>query len=137
MVYSKDVGGNEFGQLYSMNMKTLESTLLTDGGRSQNGGVVWKKDGSGFYFLSTKRNGGDRDIYYMDINNPKNTKLILQVKGGGWGIGDLSSDGKKLLVEEYISANESHLWMVDIETSKQTEVTNRTHKSIVQNTSRE
>lgn len=133
MVYSKDVGGNEFGQLYSMNMKTLESTLLTDGGRSQNGGVVWKKDGSGFYFLSTKRNGGDRDIYYMDINNPKNTKLILQVKGGGWGIGDLSSDGKKLLVEEYISANESHLWMVDIETSKQTEVTNRTQKSIVQN----
>lgn len=133
MVYSKDVGGNEFGQLYSMNIKTLESTLLTDGGRSQNGGVVWKKDGSGFYFLSTKRNGGDRDIYYMDINNPNNTKLILQVKGGGWGIGDLSPDGKKLLVEEYISANESHLWMVDIETSKQTEVTNRTHKSIVQN----
>lgn len=133
IVYSKDVGGNEFGQLYSMNMKTFQSTLLTDGGRSQNGGVVWKEDGSGFYFSSTKRNGGDRDIYYMDINNPNNTKLILQVKGGGWGIGDLSADGKKLLIEEYISANESHLWMVDPETSKQSEVTNRTTKSIVQN----
>lgn len=133
IVYSKDVGGNEFGQLYSMNMKTFQSTLLTDGGRSQNGGVVWKEDGSGFYFSSTKRNGGDRDIYYMDINNPNNTKLILQVKGGGWGIGDLSADGKKLLIEEYISANESHLWMVDPETSKQSEVTNRITKSIVQN----
>ncbi len=133
IVYSKDVGGNEFGQLYSMNMKTFQSTLLTDGGRSQNGGVVWKEDGSGFYFSSTKRNGGDRDIYYMDINNTNNTKLILQVKGGGWGIGDLSADGKKLLIEEYISANESHLWMVDPETSKQSEVTNRITKSIVQN----
>lgn len=132
LVYSKDVGGNEFGQLYSLNMKTLESTLLTDGGRSQNSDVTWKKDGFGFYFSSTKRNGGDRDIYYMDANDPKSTKLILQVKGGGWGIGDLSADGKKLLVEESISANESHLWMLDLETSKLSEVTNRTDKSIVQ-----
>ncbi|UPT71945.1 MAG: prolyl oligopeptidase family serine peptidase [Flavobacterium sp. JAD_PAG50586_2] len=132
LVYSKDVGGNEFGQLYSLNLKSLESTLLTDGGKSQNSDVTWKKDGSGFYFSSTKRNGGDRDIYYMDINNPKSTKPILQVKGGGWGIGELSSDGKKLLVEESISANESHLWMLDLETSQLSEVTNRTDKSIVQ-----
>lgn len=136
IVYSKDVGGNEFGQLYSMNLKTLKSTLLTDGGRSQNSDVTWKKDGSGFYFSSTKRNGGDRDIYYMDINNPKNTKLILQVKGGGWGIGDLSTDEKNLLVEEYISANESHIWKVNVETSKLSEVTNRTDKSIVQTESK-
>ncbi|MDN3678332.1 alpha/beta fold hydrolase [Flavobacterium paronense] len=132
LIYSKDVGGNEFGQLYSMNLQTLQSTLLTDGGRSQNGNLIWKKDGSGFFFASTKRNGGDRDIYYMNPNDPKSTKLILQVKGGGWGIGDISSDEKKLLIEEGISANESHLWMLDIETSQLTEVTNRTDKSIVQ-----
>lgn len=132
IIYSKDVGGNEFGQLYSMDLQTLQSTLLTDGGRSQNGNVVWKKDGSGFFFTSTKRNGGDRDIYYMNSNDPKSTKLILQVKGGGWGIGDISADAKKLLVEEGISANESHLWMLDIETSNLSEVCNRTDKNIVQ-----
>lgn len=136
IIYSKDVGGNEFGQLYSMDLQTLQSTLLTDGGRSQNGNVVWKKDGSGFFFTSTKRNGGDRDIYYMDSNDPKSTKLVLQVKGGGWEIGDISSDEKKLLLEEGISANESHLWMVDVETSKLFEVTNRTDKSIVQTKSK-
>lgn len=136
IIYSKDVGGNEFGQLYSINLQTLQSTLLTDGGRSQNGNVVWKKDGSGFFFTSTKRNGGDRDIYYMNPNDPKSTKLILQVKGGGWGIGDISPDGKKILVEEVISANESHLWMLDAETSKLSEITNRTDKSTVQNKSK-
>jgi dipeptidyl aminopeptidase/acylaminoacyl peptidase len=136
IIYSKDVGGNEFGQLYSMDLNTLQSTLLTDGGRSQNGNVVWKKDGSGFFFTSTKRNGGDRDIYYMNANDPKSTTLILQVKGGGWGIGNLSSDAKKLLIEEGISANESHLWMLDLETSKLSEITNRTDKSIVQNKAR-
>lgn len=41
LIYSKDVGGNEFGQLYKLDLKTLQSTLLSDGGRSQNGGFFW------------------------------------------------------------------------------------------------
>ncbi|ESU29885.1 hypothetical protein FLJC2902T_03650 [Flavobacterium limnosediminis JC2902] len=132
LIYSKDIGGNEFGQLYKLDLKTLKSTLLTDGGRSQNGNITWKKDGSGFYFSSTKRNGGDRDIYYMNPNDPKSAKLVLEVKGGGWGIHDISTDGKKLLIGEQVSANESHIWMLDTETGKPTEVTNRADKSIVQ-----
>ena len=132
LIYSKDVGGNEFGQLYKMDLKTLQSTLLTDGGRSQNGGVHWKKDGSGFYFTSTQRNGGDRDIYYMNPNEPKSTQLILEVKGGGWGISDVSKDGNQLLISEYISANESFIWHLDVPTKKLTEVTDRKEKSIVQ-----
>ena len=113
LVYSKDIGGNEFGQLFRLDLKTMQSTLLTDGGRSQNGGMRWKKDGSGFYFSSTKRNGGDRDIYFMNPLKPQETQLILEVKGGGWGISDISEDGKKLLVGEYVSANESHLYLLD------------------------
>ncbi len=132
LIYSKDVGGNEFGQLYKLDLKTLNSTLLTDGGRSQNGGVTWKKDGSGFYFTSTKRNGGDRDIYYMNPNDPKSMQLILEVKGGGWGISDVSKDGNQLLIREYISANESFIWHFDVPTKKLTELTDRKQKSVVQ-----
>ncbi|AOW08843.1 S9 family peptidase [Flavobacterium gilvum] len=132
LIYSKDIGGNEFGQLFKLDLKTLQSTLLTDGGKSQNGGVTWRKDGKGFYYSSTKRNGGDRDIYYMDPNNPASNKLILEVKGGGWGIEDISKDNKQLLVSEYISANESHLWALDTETGKLTEITDRKSKNIVQ-----
>ncbi len=132
LIYSRDSGGNEFGQLYQLDLKTLQSTLLTDGGRSQNGGITWKKDGSGFFFSSTKRNGGDRDIYYMNPNDPKSTKLILEVKGGGWGISDVSADGTKLLISEYLSANESFIWLLDVATGKLTEVTNRKEKSVVQ-----
>lgn len=132
LIYSKDVGGNEFGQLYKLDLKTLQSTLLTDGGRSQNGGAIWRKDGKGFYYSSTKRNGGDRDIYYMDPLNPKSDKLILQVKGGGWGISDISDDGKNLLIGEYISANESHIWLLETETGNLSEVTDRKSKGIIQ-----
>ncbi|WP_297986149.1 alpha/beta fold hydrolase [uncultured Chryseobacterium sp.] len=132
LVYSKDIGGNEFGQLFKLDLKTMESTLLTDGGRSQNGGIVWKKDGSGFYFSSTKRNGGDRDIYYMNPNNPAENKLVLEVKGGGWGMSDISEDGKKILVGEYISANESYMYQLDTATRKLEPITDRTEKHIVQ-----
>lgn len=132
LVYSKDIGGNEFGQLFKLDLKTLQSTLLTDGGKSQNGGITWRKDGKGFYYASTKRNGGDRDIYYMDPNNPKSEKLILQVKGGGWGIQDISPDNKKLVLGEYISINESYIWLLDIETGKLSEVTDRNSKGISQ-----
>jgi len=132
LIYSKDLGGNEFGQLYKLDLKTLQSTLLTDGGRSQNGGIVWKKDGTGFFFSSTKRNGGDRDIYYMNPNDPKNTKLILEVKGGGWSITAISKDGKQLLIQERLSANESFIWMLDVASGKLIEITSRQEKSIVQ-----
>lgn len=132
LVYSKDVGGNEFGQLYKLDLNTLQSTLLTDGGRSQNEGITWRKDGKGFYYSSTKRNGGDRDIYYMDPNDPKTNKLVLQVKGGGWGISDISNDGKKLLISEYVSANESHIWLLETESGKLSEVTDRKSTGIIQ-----
>lgn len=132
LIYSRDAGGNEFGQLYKLDLKTLESKLLTDGGRSQNGGIEWRRDGKGFFFTSTKRNGGDRDIYYMDPNDPNSVKLILEVKGGGWSIEDLSLDNSTLLIGESISANESHLWALDIASGKLSEVTNRKSKGIIQ-----
>ncbi|MFK7001437.1 S9 family peptidase [Flavobacterium oreochromis] len=132
LIYSRDIGGNEFGQLYKLDLKTGLSTLLTDGGRSQNGNVTWEKNGIGFYYSSTKRNGADRDIYYMNPNNSTSTKLVLEVKGGGWNIEDISEDGKKLLITESISANESHVWIFDTTTNKIEQITNRTDKGIVQ-----
>ena len=132
LVYAKDIGGNEFSQLFKLDLKTQQSTLLTDGGRSQNGGINWRKDGKGFYYSSTKRNGGDRDVYFMDPNNPKAEKLILQVKGGGWGIQDISADNKQLVLGEYVSINESYLWLLDIATGKLTEITDRKVKGVSQ-----
>jgi dipeptidyl aminopeptidase/acylaminoacyl peptidase len=132
LIYSRDTGGNEFGQLYRLDLKTLESKLLTDGGRSQNGGITWKKDGSGFYFTSTKRNGGDRDIYYINPLKPEEVQPVLELKGGGWGISDISDDNKKLLITEYVSANDSYLYIYDIGTKKLEPVTDRKEKGIVQ-----
>ena len=115
-IFSRDVGGNEFGQLYRFDLASGEATLLTDGGRSQNGGVSWSTDGSRIAYASTRRNGADRDIWTMDPRAPSSDRLVLQNAGGGWGVMDWSPDDKTLLVGEYLSVNESRLWLVDAAT---------------------
>ena len=131
IIIRKDIGGNEFGQLYKYDLKTLQSTLLTDGGRSQNGNVTWRKDGKGFFYTSTKRNGKDRDIYYLEPDNLATDKLILQVEGGGWSIQDLSKDFKKLIIGEYVSANESYLYLLDVASGTLSELTPRNEPKVV------
>jgi dipeptidyl aminopeptidase/acylaminoacyl peptidase len=112
-IFGKDVGGNEFAQLYRYDVSDGRVTLLTDGGRSQNGGVAWSTKGDRMAYASTRRNGADRDIYIMDPTNPKSDRRLLQVSGGGWGIADWSPDDSKLLVVEYASITKSTLWLVD------------------------
>jgi dipeptidyl aminopeptidase/acylaminoacyl peptidase len=61
----------------------------------------------------------------MDPENPSSDKSVFQVSGGGWGVSDWSQDDKKLLITEYISANESYLWLVDAATGNKTSLTDR------------
>lgn len=114
-VFSKDTGGNEFSQLYRFDMATGDVTLLTDGGRSQNGGIVWNHSKTEVVYASTRRNGADRDLWLMDPAKPESNRLLLELQGGGWGVADWSKDDKQLLVLERLSINNSHLWFVDIE----------------------
>jgi len=120
LVFAKDVGGNEFNQLYRYDMATGLVTLLTDGGRSQNGGVTWSRAGDRIAYGSTRRSGADRDLYVMDPANPSSDRLVLQVSGGGWSVLDWSPDDRQLLVIQYLSVRQSYLWLVDVATGAKT-----------------
>jgi dipeptidyl aminopeptidase/acylaminoacyl peptidase len=119
-IFNKDIGGNEFGQLYKFDVNTKKVTLLTDGKRSQNGGIVWNKKENTIAYSSTSRNGSDRDFYVMNPNNPSSNKLVGQNTGGGWSIVDWSINDEQLLVQEGLSINESRLYILDIKTGNKT-----------------
>ncbi|AFZ01133.1 S9 family peptidase [Calothrix sp. PCC 6303] len=112
-VFSKDIGGNEFSQNYRYDLATGDITLLTDG-KSRNSGGLWSNKGDKIIYTSTRRTGQDNDFYLIDPKNPQSDKLLMQVKGGGWGVLDWSPDDTQVLVLEYISANESNLWLVNV-----------------------
>ena len=122
-LFSKDEGGNEFAQMYRYDLTTGDITLLSDGGRSQNSGMNWNHTGTQIAYTSTRRNGADRDIYTMNPSDPATNKMIFQLSGGGWRVADWSPDDKRLLLMEYKSANESHLWLADIATGNQSPLT--------------
>ncbi len=122
-VFTKDVGGNEFAQLYRYDIADGRVTLLTDGGRSQNGGVRWSHRGDRLAYASTRRNGADRDLYVMNPADPKSDRLLMRGAGGGWAVADWSPDDARLLVSEYASIVKNTLWLVDASTGEKTALT--------------
>ena len=119
-LFLKDVGGNEFASLYRYDVADGRVTQLTFGERAQTGGGTWNHAGTAIAYSSTQRNGADRDIWTMDPMNPASARLVLQVSGGGWGVEDWSPDDRNLLVGEYISVNQSFLWVVNVATGERT-----------------
>jgi dipeptidyl aminopeptidase/acylaminoacyl peptidase len=121
-IFNRDAGGNEFSQLYRYDMKNGDITLISDGGRSQNGNIRWSKSKDRISFTSTRRNGADRDIYVMDPTDINSVRMVKQVEGGGWSVSDWSPDDQRMMVTQNISVNESNLFVLDITSGKMTPV---------------
>jgi dipeptidyl aminopeptidase/acylaminoacyl peptidase len=121
-VFSKDIGGGEFFQLYRYDMATGDVTLLTDG-KSRNTDSIWSYAGDKIAYGSTRRTGNDVDLYVVSPTDPKSDHLLAQLQGGGWTPLDWSPDGQKILALEGISANESYLWLVDTSSGDKTLLT--------------
>jgi dipeptidyl aminopeptidase/acylaminoacyl peptidase len=121
-VFSKGVGGNENYQKYRYDFASGTITLLTDG-KSRNTGGAWNNAGNVYAYQSTRRSGEDVDIWVMNPADTKSDRPLAQLKGGGWGVNEFSPDDKQLLVSEFISANESYLWLMNAATGEKTLIT--------------
>jgi Tol biopolymer transport system component len=106
LVFTKDVGGAEFFQKYRYDPATREVTLLTDG-KSRNVGGAWSHAGDRFAYASTRRNGGDLDLWVMQPVEPESNRMVARLEGGGWEATDWSPDDRALLLMQSVSVNES------------------------------
>lgn len=116
-VFSKDVGGNEFSQLYWYDMNSRKSEMISDGS-SVNFGVSWSNKGDKFAFTSTRRNKKDFDIYISDISSPKETSLKIDRGNGYWIAYDWSPDDSKLIVIQYLSIAKSNSFILDLKSNE-------------------
>ncbi len=124
LVFSKDVGGGEWFQLYRYDLATGTATLLTDG-KSRNSLGPWSSGGDHIAYTSTRRTGKDTDLWVMNPLAPASDRLLATLDGGGWMPLDWSPDDSKILVVEFVSINESYLWLVDAQTGAKTAITPR------------
>jgi dipeptidyl aminopeptidase/acylaminoacyl peptidase len=121
LIYSRDAGGNEFSQLYWLDLQTGRHSQLSDGGRSQNSFPKWSNKGDRFVYTSTRRNKKDYDLYLVPMNDLSLTSMILQVSGY-WSPLDWSPDDKKILMRQYISINHSRIYILDVATGSLEEI---------------
>jgi dipeptidyl aminopeptidase/acylaminoacyl peptidase len=120
LLFTRDAGGNEFAQMYRLDVASGDVTLLSDGGRSQNGGWEWSHDRGRIAYTSTRRNGADRDVWVMDPRDPSSDRLVAECAGGGWSVLDWSPDDTRLLLGESLSVNRSRRWLLDLATGEKT-----------------
>lgn len=128
--YAQDVGGGEFYQLYRYDPADGRTTLLTDG-KSRNVGTKWARSGKWMAYTSTRRNGKDNDIRIINPLDPASDREAFQVSGGGWSVLDWAHDESKLLLGEYLSANESIVHVLDLKTGKTDRITPKADEKVM------
>ncbi|HEY3963063.1 MAG TPA: prolyl oligopeptidase family serine peptidase [Planctomycetaceae bacterium] len=112
-------GGSENDQVYFLDRQVGQAQLLTDG-KSRNLAGPVLHDGSRMIIHSNSRNGRDTDLYTVEPRNPDSLKLLMQVENEHWTATDWSRDGSKLLMNRYVSINESYPAVFDLATKKYT-----------------
>jgi len=106
-----DEDGGEAYRLYHRDSEGELHALTPEGTRSQD--VIWSPDGSRFAFASNLDDGSNTDVYIGDLSGPDSIQMVLK-GGGAWLPLSWHPDGDELLVQEYISINESRLYQIEI-----------------------
>ncbi|MEO6194623.1 MAG: prolyl oligopeptidase family serine peptidase [Thermoanaerobaculia bacterium] len=112
ILYTLNEGGAENFQFFLLDRRTGRARRFTDG-THRYVSPVWSHDGKLLAYASNARNGRDMDVYLADPATPGSERRIAQVQGS-WSPLDWSPDNHRLLLSEYISANEAYLHWVDV-----------------------
>ncbi len=115
IAFTMDKGGSENAQIYTLDPKG-ETQLLTDG-KSRNSDMLWSNKGKYLAFQSTRRDGKSNDIWLMENQNKNTAKILLAANDGSdWAPIAWSKDDANLLVQQYISANHSLIYLLNVKT---------------------
>jgi dipeptidyl aminopeptidase/acylaminoacyl peptidase len=130
IVFAKDSGGNEVFRGYRRDVAGGEAVPITpDNQRAQ--GMAWSDSGKQVVYATVPvgRQGSADTIkstlYIADPLKPETPKKLAELDGGGWFGFKFSPDEKQLGYMEYVSANESYIWLMDIATGKARRLTEK------------
>ncbi len=132
ILFERGAGGNEVFRIFRMDLNTKEITAVSpDNERATS--PAWNRKGDKIVFTTAtidRFNRGEgaarmalTKLYIADPMKPSEAKVIATFEGGRWFNFRFSPNDKKLLFTEYISANESHIWQMDIGAKKKTRIT--------------
>jgi len=114
LALTRDKGGDEFDQVFLLNPQNGLMRMLSDG-KALNNRMTWDRQGKYLAYRSTRRNGRSSDIWMQDPNSSTAAKLLLETEDGTlWKPIDFTQDGKKMLVQQFISVVDSRIYLKDL-----------------------
>ena len=116
LLVHKDVGGDEQYQIFRLDLSSGTTSVITDG-TSRHSGPLLSPDGSAFTWSNNSTNGTDTNVWVRDVDDASTARQLFEAEGSWWPA-DWSADGSELLVMRYISATNSEMHVVDVETGK-------------------
>lgn len=114
--------GDEAFQLYRLDEPSQQMTLLTDPERRHQFGVWLHRQSALIYSsvpLDRSSSAHDRRLpttrlMLLDPLRPQQQRLLAELPGTGWGVAAISPDDRQLALQRYISAQESHVVLMDL-----------------------
>ncbi|MCG3121924.1 MAG: Dipeptidyl aminopeptidase BIII [Phycisphaerales bacterium] len=108
------VGGNENTQIYMVG-PAGETIAITDNPKVQHAVTSWVHDSSGFYYSANDTSPNDFYLYRYDFAAPGQTGKTTRIlaKEGSWSVQDATEDGSMLLVQQYKSASDTTVYLLD------------------------
>ena len=131
LLFEKASGGDEVFQIFRLDLATKAVTALSDPNERASA-PSWNKQGDRIVYTTTTidRNNASRapmtTLVLSDPLKPEGNKTIGTFEGGRWFNFRFAPDDKTLVFSEYISANESHIWTMDISGGQKKRVTAET-----------
>ncbi|MGB5486908.1 MAG: alpha/beta fold hydrolase [Lysobacterales bacterium] len=114
LALTHDEGGNEFDQVFLFNPDDGLMRMLSDG-KALNNRMAWDRQGRKLAYRSTRRNGRSNDIWIQDPASSEPASLLLATDDGTlWKPVDFSRDGKKLLIQQFVSVADSRIYIKDL-----------------------
>ena len=130
VLFPRDAGGSEAVQIFRMDLPSKTVTQLTDSSmRHSLAGFNRAEDR--VLIVSTQLDktaaGGTRkevtsDLWLIDPMNPKDAKEIAKLQGGGWGDFDFAQNDKTIVCQNYKSATESEIFLINVADGKTTKL---------------
>ena len=126
--FARGTGGDEAFRIHRLDPATGQSEPVSAEGR-RAGMPRWSHRGDRFVHTTVPldRANASRElktiVHLAQATTPGKARALAELPGGGWYGFTFSPDDKRLAFIEAISAEESHLWLMEVATGKRRRLT--------------
>lgn len=128
LLFTRGTGGDEVYRIHRLDLEIGQSTPVSPEGRRASA-PAWSSLGDRIVFttVALDRFSASREarttLHLADPLAPEKARVLADLPGGGWSDFHFSPDDRRLAFIEYVSAEESHVWLMDVATGKRRRLT--------------